>query len=76
MVKFFQMPTPAITKKLTQKGDFVIIPRKEYEEFLKFNSRPVYKPTKTESRMIKRAREDFKKGNYITLEELKKKLGF
>ena len=33
------MTTVTIPKKLTQKGDLVIIPRKEYERFLKFQQK-------------------------------------
>lgn len=33
------MTTITIPKKLTQKGDLVVIPRKEYERFLKIQQR-------------------------------------
>ncbi|MBI2676745.1 MAG: hypothetical protein HYX21_02235 [Candidatus Yanofskybacteria bacterium] len=72
------MPTPAITKKLTQKGDFVIIPRKGYEEFLAWrgtNKRiETYTPTPAEKRAIAKAKRNFTKGNYVTWEELKHEL--
>lgn len=67
-----------IPKKLVQKDNLVIVPRKEYEGYLKYKklgkSVRTYKPTKAELRMIKRAKEDFKKSNYMTLEQLKEKL--
>jgi predicted transcriptional regulator len=35
---------------------------------------PVYEPTKAELKAIQKGREDFKKGNYISLEELRHEL--
>ena len=35
-----------------------------------------FKPTKIEIMALKRARENYKKGNYMTLEEFERKLGF
>lgn len=69
-----------IPKKQGQKDDMVAISLKEYEEFLEYKEGrkaiKTYNPTKAELRMIEQAREDFKKGNYMTLEKVKEKLGF
>ena len=63
--------------KDTKKGDLVIIPHKEYEEFSRWkNSKKLFKPfisTATEKLALKKAREDYKKGKYITIDELKRK---
>ena len=72
------MTTITIPKEL--KGDDLIaVPRQEYEEFSNWRkfmkSFKIYIPTAAEKRMIKRAREDYKKGIYLTIGELKHKLG-
>lgn len=62
-----------IPKELAKKGGLVVIPRPEYEEFLNWKkSVKIFSPTATEKRALREARKDFAKGNYITLEELKK----
>ena len=67
----------AIPPKL-KENDLVAISRKEYEEFSDWRkfvkSFKIYIPTAAEKRMIKRAREDYKKGNYLTIGEFKHKL--
>ena len=72
------MTTITIPQKL-KENDLIAIPRKEYEEFSNWRehikSFKTYIPTAAEKKMIKRAREDYKKGNYLTIGELKHKLG-
>lgn len=64
-----------IPKKLAQKGDLVVIPRKEYEEFLTLKKIiPVVKATKEEMRAIRRGEREIAKGEYVTLEQLKREL--
>ena len=52
---------------------------KEYEEFSRWRafigSFKTFTPTAAEKRDLKKAREDYKKGNYISIDELKRKLG-
>ena len=61
-----------IPKELTRKGELTIIPRSEYEKFLCWQkSIKTFKPTPSEKRVLKQARKDFTKGNYISLKELK-----
>ena len=68
-----------IPKELAKKGDLVIIPRQEYEEFSLWQktkkSFKTFTPTAADKLILKKAREDYKKGKYITIDELKKKLG-
>ena len=62
-----------IPKELSKNQDLIIIPRSDYEELLTLKKIfKTYKLTSSEKRDIKKAREDFAKGNYITLEELNK----
>lgn len=66
-----------IPKKLAQKDDLVVLPRKEYERFLDWQENiRMFKPTPAQKRALKKAREDYKKGNFITIDELGRKLGF
>ena len=59
-----------IPKKLAQKGDLALVPRKEYEEFLKFKKIRGFTATITERKALAQARRDFRKGNFLTLEQL------
>ncbi|MBI4120424.1 MAG: hypothetical protein HY454_03080 [Parcubacteria group bacterium] len=68
-----------IPRELSRQGDLVIIPRTEYEEFSQWKetikSSKTYIPTVAEKRILKKAREDYKKGKYMSFYELKQKLG-
>ncbi|OGR85513.1 MAG: hypothetical protein A2901_06555 [Elusimicrobia bacterium RIFCSPLOWO2_01_FULL_54_10] len=59
-----------IPKELAQKGDLALVPRKEYEEFLKFKKIREFTPTIAERKALAKARRDFQKGNFLTLEQL------
>ncbi len=71
------MVAVTIPRELTKKGDLVVIPRKEYEEFLKFRLRKVkeVKMTAAQKRALQRARRNLARGNYLTIHELRQKLG-
>ncbi|MBI2623744.1 MAG: hypothetical protein HYW65_04240 [Candidatus Liptonbacteria bacterium] len=73
------MTTVTIPKELARKGDLVLVPRKEYEEFEAW-ARTVkrvkeFTPTRAQLLDLKRAREDYRKGKFVTLNELKRELG-
>ena len=65
------MPTITIPKKLVEKEKLVTIPRKEYEEFSSWRkfmgSFKTFTPTAVEKRELKRAREDYQKRKYLTI---------
>jgi len=67
-----------IPKKLAQKGDLITLPRREYEELLRLSLKniPEVEMTLVQRRALKKARENRKKGNFLTFNELKGKLGF
>jgi len=72
------MTTITLPKKLTRSSeDLIAIPRKEYEEFLRLRLEriPEVKLTPTQKRHIEEARREMAKGNFLTLDELKQKLG-
>ena len=67
--------TITIPKQLIRKGELVIIPRSEYEEFLHWQRIvKTFKSTVVEKRDLMEARKDFAKGNYIGLKDLKNEL--
>ena len=69
------MTTITIPKKLTKGEELVVIPRKEYEEYLHLRKViPVVKMTAPEKREWQRAKKDYNQGKYVTLEELEHEL--
>lgn len=73
------MATITIPKKITKGEELIIIPRREYEEFSRWQKlmkpfKKTFTPTKAQKKDIEKARQDYKKGNYFTINELKQKL--
>lgn len=64
------METITIPKKLSQKGDLVVLPRKEYEELLRFQRKQTTGSKKNEKfyaqldRDLKRSIKDYRAGKY------------
>ena len=59
------------------KGDFVIIPRQEYEAFSEWKKAlriRVVQPTKSESAAMRRGRREIKEGRYVEWKKLKQEL--
>lgn len=73
------MTTITIPKKIILGKELVAIPREEYEEFSEWRKTiktfKTFTPTSAELRDLKQSREDYKKGNYMTIHKLKYKLG-
>ena len=72
------MTTTALIKKMEKKG-FVMVPRDEYEDFVVYKKLGFVKeftPTKSELVSLRRARKNYQEGKTISLDELKRKLGF
>ena len=68
------MTTITIPKESNKKQKLVAIPHEVYEKFLAWQktfSFKTFSPTTKEKRMLSKAREDYKKGNYVTLHEFK-----
>lgn len=64
-----------IPKNLAKRGDLVIIPRSQYEEYLGFKKIiPFIKATQAEKRAIQAGRQEIKKGQYLSLRQLKNEL--
>lgn len=72
------MTTITFSKKPTKENeDFIAIPRKEYEEFLRVRLEkiPEVELTPIQKKRLIQARANMEKGNYITIDELEQKLG-
>lgn len=66
----------AIPKELSKKGELVILPRSEYEEFLRLKKViPLIEPTRSEKKAIQAGRKEIKEGRYVNLKQLKDELG-
>lgn len=64
-----------IPKDLSKKGELVIIPRSDYEEFLRLKKViPLVKPTLSEKKAIQTGRKAIKEKKYLTLKQLKDEL--
>lgn len=70
------MNTITIPRNLIKNDDLVIVPRKEYEKLLATRLIPEFQPTVAEKKDLARARKNRAQGNFLTIDELKHKLGF
>lgn len=69
------MSTITIPKKITKGEELIVIPRREFEEFSQWQKTVKYfVPSREELKDLRKARDDYRKGKYITLNELKRKL--
>ena len=69
------MNTITIPGRLAKKGDLVVIPRKEYEEFLELKKIiPLVRPTKAEVAALERGRRQVRQGHYVTWRDFKNEL--
>lgn len=64
-----------IPRHLTNGKELVIIPKEEYEALITLKSVYEFQPTSTQKKVLERARKNMKKGDVLTLGELKQKLG-
>jgi hypothetical protein len=70
------MSVITIPKQLMREKELVLIPKKEYDEFLGLKKViKTVKPNAAEKRVIERGRRAVAKGDFVTLDELKKELG-
>lgn len=66
-----------IPKKLAQKDDLVVLPRKEYESLVRHQPRVIAtaRLTSADKRAIARSRKELARGEYVTIDELVHELG-
>jgi len=70
------MNTITIPRKLAERDDLIVIPRKDYEKLLLSKKVFEFTPTNTDKKILERARRNRQAGKFITLDELQRKLGF
>jgi hypothetical protein len=70
------MNTITIPKKLAGRDDLIVIPKKEYERLLFSKRVSEFTPTIIDKKNLGRARRNRMAGKFLTLNELKRKLGF
>ncbi|MDP2669266.1 MAG: hypothetical protein Q8P07_05560 [bacterium] len=72
------MNTVTIPKELVKKGDLALVSLGEYKEFSDWRKSikqfKTFTPTAAEKKELQKARKDYKKGKFITINELKRKL--
>ena len=69
------MTTITITKELAKKGELVLIPKSEYEEFLNLRKIVrIMKPTHGEKKAVLRGRKEIRSGKHIAWNVLKNEL--
>jgi hypothetical protein len=71
------MTTITIPKQITKGEELVIIPRKEYEEFLRYHPKEDGELTldTSQKKRLQKARKNLTEGKCLTIYELKRKLG-
>ena len=69
------MNTVTIPKKLAQKDDLVVVPRKEYEALLELKKVKEFIPTAAQKKALARAERNVKRGKTLSYNELARKLG-
>lgn len=73
------MTTIVIPKNISNDKELIAISKKEYAEFSMWQKTikkyKTFIPTEAQKKELKRARADYKKGGYFTINELKQKLG-
>lgn len=68
------MNVVTIPKKVTGNRELIVVPRKEYEEFLQWKKAlrvRVVLPTPAERRAIERGRREIREGKYVEWRQLK-----
>lgn len=69
------MKVITIPKQLSQEGDLVIIPRREYERLLQLKQIREFKPTARQKDALKRAERNLKKGKTLSYDAVARAVG-
>jgi len=61
-----------IPKELVKRGELIIIPRGEYEEYLRIKKNiPIIRANIHEKKAIKEGKREIKSGRYFTIKQLR-----
>lgn len=66
--------TITIPRNITSGKELVVIPREEYEALVALKKVYEFQPTSAQKKALERARKNIKKGDILTLGELKRNL--
>ncbi|OFW37260.1 MAG: hypothetical protein A3J28_07625 [Acidobacteria bacterium RIFCSPLOWO2_12_FULL_60_22] len=64
-----------IPKSLSQEGDLVLIPRREYEKLLQLKKIREFRPTANQKDALKRAERNLKRGKTLSYDAVARALG-
>ena len=70
------MNTITIPRELSQKGDLVVVPRKEYDALLELREIVEFTPTSSQKNALKRAEKNLRNKKSLSYDEVLSKLGF
>ncbi|MDP3934723.1 MAG: hypothetical protein Q8Q46_00650 [Candidatus Giovannonibacteria bacterium] len=70
------MNTITIPKKMAQKDDLIVIPRKDYEFLRQLRVMKEFSPSTAQKKALAQAEKNLKKGKTLSFNELVHKLGF
>lgn len=59
------MAVITIPKKLTREGELVVMPRREYEEYLRFRINGKKRPSKRLDRSLRKSLEELRQGKAV-----------
>ena len=68
--------TITIPQRLTQGKELVIVPLEEYEALMQLKKIYEFQPTASQKKALANARKNRKRGETLSLSELKRRLGF
>jgi len=68
--------TVTIPYKLTQGKELIIVPLEEYEALMQLKEIYEFQPTISQKKALANARKNRKRGETLSLSELKRRLGF
>ena len=69
------MKVITIPKALSQEGELVVIPRREYEKLLQLRKIQEFRPTAKHKGALKRAERNLKKGKTLSYDAVARALG-
>ena len=64
-----------ISRQVTKGEELVVIPRREYDELQELKQIREFTPTLAQKRALERGRKNRMLGNFLTIDELGRKLG-
>ena len=73
--KLERMKVIRIPKSLSQEGDLVLIPRREYEKLLQLKKIREFRPTANQKDALKRAERNLKRGKTLSYDAVARALG-